>query len=702
MKLSIGMMVKNEEKNLERCLKSLQPILDVIDSELIIVDTGSTDRTVEIAKQYTDKVYFHQWNNNFSEMRNITINYAKGDWFFVIDADEKLEKPEYIIEFLNHKENRKYNTVLMAVKSYTKSEEIQEFSTLKSTRLFKRDKDLKYIGAVHNQPQFKMPLVQINSEIVHYGYMSHDTELMENKFQRTCMMLKSELEKDPENIYYRYQLSVTYGMHGDFKENLEEAIKAYECVKKNENDFIPYLYVFNELCQAYIANKMFVQAEEIAKEAISIDDTDIDAYMYLGKMFFGTNRYKEAKESYEKYLYLVENYNTSLSVRDLTIVYYTVDKTEIAYSDLFVIHLENNEIDEAIKYLDKTNDHDILDNNMQKIVNLLIESDKLDYLKNFYIFKDICNTKVLYKTFVAALEDKLKTVQTEKKMDIISLFIHEDGNYDLLNKVRLAYAYKNDNLINNINELVNRIDLNNSIDFFGDIFYIMMSTNNPIEDLFMRVSEANMNTYIKFIIDCHEDAKNKINQYLLNRPVSNELNFVKTAKILRRALLSVENLPNEDYLNIFKKYINDGISYMEIIYNKKIIENELIYDVKNDEEIFFLYMYNAERLYKNNELEYIKCLRKALEKVPMMKRGIELILEEIKQNQSNENPEMRRLKTQLKGNIKTFIKSGNIEIAEALIKEYESIVSDDIEIVLFKSQIGVAKLKQGSSSEYKM
>ncbi len=78
MKLSICMMVKNEEQNLVRCLDSLKPLRTKLESELIIVDTGSTDKTVDIAKAYTDRVYFHPWNNNFSEMRNSTISYAMG------------------------------------------------------------------------------------------------------------------------------------------------------------------------------------------------------------------------------------------------------------------------------------------------------------------------------------------------------------------------------------------------------------------------------------------------------------------------------------------------------------------------------------------------------------------------------------------------------------------------------------------------
>ena len=84
--LSVCMIVRNEEKHLERCLKSIKDIAD----EIVVVDTGSEDRTVSIAKKYTNRVYFHPWNDSFSEARNHYLGYARGEWIFQIDADEEL------------------------------------------------------------------------------------------------------------------------------------------------------------------------------------------------------------------------------------------------------------------------------------------------------------------------------------------------------------------------------------------------------------------------------------------------------------------------------------------------------------------------------------------------------------------------------------------------------------------------------------
>lgn len=88
--ISACLIVKNEEEVLERCLQSLQGIYD----ELIIVDTGSTDRTKEIARTYTDKVYDFEWVNDFSAARNFLFSKANMDYIYVADADEVIEPGE--------------------------------------------------------------------------------------------------------------------------------------------------------------------------------------------------------------------------------------------------------------------------------------------------------------------------------------------------------------------------------------------------------------------------------------------------------------------------------------------------------------------------------------------------------------------------------------------------------------------------------
>ena len=77
-------------------------------------------------------------------------------------------------------------------------------------RLF-RNNNFFYTGSIHEQPAFKQPVININTSIIHYGYLSTDKDLMEYKFRRNLELIKNELKKDPENIYFLFQLSQSYG-----------------------------------------------------------------------------------------------------------------------------------------------------------------------------------------------------------------------------------------------------------------------------------------------------------------------------------------------------------------------------------------------------------------------------------------------------------------------------------------------------------
>lgn len=108
----------------------------------------------------------------------------------------------------------------------------------------------------------------------------------------------------------------------------------------------------------------------------------------------------------------------------------------------------------------------------------------------------------------------------------------------------------------------------------------------------------------------------------------------------------------------------------------------------------FLYLLVKLMKLKNyDEKGYIRHLRKALAIYPCMKLGIEILLEELKNKTSNVNNEFEKYKKQIKNAIKDFIERNELDNAEALISEYESIVNNDIELILFKSQISIKRLK---------
>jgi len=85
--ISLCMIVRDEEEHLEKCLESVNDAVD----EIIVVDTGSRDKTVSIARSFGAGIFFHEWENDFSVPRNISLEHATGDWILILDADEVLE-----------------------------------------------------------------------------------------------------------------------------------------------------------------------------------------------------------------------------------------------------------------------------------------------------------------------------------------------------------------------------------------------------------------------------------------------------------------------------------------------------------------------------------------------------------------------------------------------------------------------------------
>jgi glycosyltransferase involved in cell wall biosynthesis len=202
--LSASLIVKNEESCLEKCLQSLKGI-----DEIIVVDTGSSDKTCEIARKYTDKVYENEykWNDDFAEARNYSLVRCTGDWVLTIDADEYLAE-DFIEKArleIPKAEKAGYKTINISVISTGRSD--RHFQP----RLYKRCKEVFWKGKIHNYISVAEDYTA-KDLILYYGY----SEAHKSDPDRALRILKRVVDENPKAVREKFYLAREYSYRSDW------------------------------------------------------------------------------------------------------------------------------------------------------------------------------------------------------------------------------------------------------------------------------------------------------------------------------------------------------------------------------------------------------------------------------------------------------------------------------------------------------
>jgi tetratricopeptide (TPR) repeat protein len=195
LRLSLCMIVKDEEEMLPGCLAAVQDGVD----EIVVVDTGSSDRTVEIAESFGAKVVHFPWNGSFADARNASIEAASGDWILYLDADEHLE-PGEAVEFRRLVGRTWREAFYLVETNYTGGEESGSAVTHLALRLFRNRPQYRFEGRIHEQKAHRMPTYlperfeTTTIRMVHYGYLKSRIQA-KDKSKRNLELLLEELRE---------------------------------------------------------------------------------------------------------------------------------------------------------------------------------------------------------------------------------------------------------------------------------------------------------------------------------------------------------------------------------------------------------------------------------------------------------------------------------------------------------------------------
>jgi glycosyltransferase involved in cell wall biosynthesis len=299
--LTVSMIVKNEEKHLAECLDALQPLLKGVKSELLITDTGSDDKTVEIASRYTDKIFHFKWVNDFSAARNFGLEKAQGEWFMFLDADDVFTDLSEMIRFFNDKRlNRKYNTCTYMTRNYTDAAKT-DYNEFMQTRIFRVQPGIKFSGRVHEAFGATPPVYNFSTYDYHTGYIFTSYEDEAAKSRRNMNLLHMDLEDNPHDLR-NWDLAIRNELDGKLKAaNVKRAEEEIKIAPEN-HAYLPMLYhCLLNYYQTHDHRKAITLTDEFLEKFKQDDVMIVDIYGARVYLFNAIKDFKTSCEAYEQY-----------------------------------------------------------------------------------------------------------------------------------------------------------------------------------------------------------------------------------------------------------------------------------------------------------------------------------------------------------------------------------------------------------------
>ncbi|UIO42436.1 glycosyltransferase [Brevibacillus brevis] len=315
-KISLCMIVKNEEECLHKCMESVKDLVD----EMIIVDTGSTDNTVEICKSFGAVVHSYEWQDNFAEARNFGLEKATGDWILWMDADEEMNKEDSknLKELLRGQEDSLFYIHLI---NYI-GDEINEDDAfhIAHSRLFRNGIGFRFHFPIHETLNVEEVLPNLTEDlhiqilpvrIYHYGYMNECTG-RKNKFERNIGLLMKELEKEDHSPWIEYHLASEFS-------RIQEHEKTFKFVNLSiigflENHMMPPSLLYKLKYSTLIAIGSAEGAWPGIEKAIEMYPDYVDLRLYKGIIQYLKKDYKRALMTFDHCLELGES-----NIRHLTL-----------------------------------------------------------------------------------------------------------------------------------------------------------------------------------------------------------------------------------------------------------------------------------------------------------------------------------------------------------------------------------------------
>ena len=300
--LSLCMIVRDEEEMLPRCLEAIAPVVD----EIIVVDTGSRDATIEIARSFGARVIEYEWTDSFAEARNVSFDAATGDWVMYLDADEVLVSED--AERLRALTGHTWREAFYLVRNNHVGGTDDGYATTDNVlRMFRNRPQYRFEGRVHEQISHRLPryapgrIHQTTVQVQHYGYLE-TVRSAKAKSQRNIELLHKQSDESAPDAFLHFNLGAEYAAKGDTAAALTEFERAWSMIVAAGSG-VDYMYgppLVARMVEAMRESGRLEDAASLAAEGLQRYPEFTDLVFAQARIALATGAFDDARAHFHR------------------------------------------------------------------------------------------------------------------------------------------------------------------------------------------------------------------------------------------------------------------------------------------------------------------------------------------------------------------------------------------------------------------
>lgn len=673
--LSIGMIVKNEERCLEKCLKSLEPLRQAIPCELIIADTGSTDKTVEIASKYADILFDFEWVNDFSAARNAVMERSSGKWFLTLDADEYFATgKDEIAKFLKSPSAEKMYQATVVIRNHFSKNLDGNYSDFNAIRMCRMNLGTRYTGAIHEHFDTALTYddIYIFNDVLfdHDGYAFISPEHKAKKEARNIELLEKKLKDDPDSLRTILQcLESSAANASNRRYYTQHAREKLLSVKRGTKDWESAAANTAKQVALYMNYDSDPAQEEwfnwTFKTFPNSEHTTIDTkYVYV-KYLYSKNKFQECIKAGKEYLTAVETRKKQSNKATLESITLSLLHANVAHrSEIRAIianaMLEEDRSDEAVKILTQTEldnvSVNIINNWFKAVSNIPVTQKNISQISNLIksLFNKISDSS--NRTYTHVFSKISELFENNQTSDSFMLFSEVSPTLEACAKILNSTSKEE------VEKLLSKTE--NWDEFMASALKKSLILMADLPNELYSVSSSRLAYLINELTKSSGEILDVISEHYADMSKFNSWPHVSFIFNLMLSLVfnTEESLKPEEKSKFLKAFVIIANEYLNTCYNPELLKNEESVAFIPVLHLFCWYLVKATNEKDAHPLEYIKTLRTALAKVPQAKSVVEFLIEEFqkeeeqrkKANVTEATPELIAMAQQLKTMLSAF------------------------------------------------